>query len=70
MEDLLLLVIRVLFWPFLWWRNHNQYSRLGTSPDEEETEQFWLRFALCGVILALSAALAVHLWHPDWRLPR
>ena len=50
MDDLIEWLIYILFLPYLWWHRHNQDSTLGTSADEEVTEQFWLKFAIGGVV--------------------
>ena len=66
MDDPLYLLIRVLLWPYLWWRGHNQSSRLGTSLDEEEAENFWLKFALWSVGLMTVVALVLRYRYPTW----
>ena len=60
MDDLIEWLIYILFWPYLWWHRHNQDSPLGTSREEDETEAFWLKFAIGGAVV-VGAAFA--LWY-------
>jgi hypothetical protein len=66
--DLLIRLLEVLFWPAQWWKEHNESSRLGTSPIEKEAEHFWLKVGLAGtLILVLIIAVAVAAgWWSAW----
>ena len=64
MDEFIDWVISALFWPYFWWRGHNQESTLGTSRDEEETENFWLKFAIFGTVVVLIV-IAVHHFYPQ-----
>ena len=58
--DVFIRLLEALFWPAQWWKEHNENSRLGTSPIEKEAERFWLKAGFVGVlILALIVVATV-----------
>ena len=52
--DVFIRLLEVLFWPAQWWSEHNENSRLGTSPIEKEAEHYWTRIALI-ILLVITA---------------
>ena len=58
--DVFIRLLEALFWPAQWWKEHNENSRLGTSPIEKEAERFWLKAGFVGaLILALIVVATV-----------
>jgi hypothetical protein len=56
--DLLVRLLEVLFWPAHWWKEHNENSRLGTSPIEKEAERFWLKAGVIGALILVLIGVA------------
>ena len=64
MEELLEICFDILLLPYYWWQHHNQSSTLGTCRDEEEAEEFWLKFTVIGGLFVAAGFLAWNFWHP------
>mgnify|MGYP001233302508 CR=1 FL=1 len=59
--DVFIRLLEVLFWPAQWWKEHNENSRIGTSPIEKEAEHCWTRIALI-ILLVITAIVTVGWW--------
>lgn len=59
MDDLLELLLRLLWWPFKAWKETSEDSYVGVSPHEEESMGFWRKFAITGTCLVAVAGAVV-----------
>jgi hypothetical protein len=54
MEYILDILIRLLFGPFMWWKNNNEESSLGQTEFNKSTVRFWKWFAILGFLLVTA----------------
>ncbi|MFT3992340.1 MAG: hypothetical protein QM680_13125 [Luteolibacter sp.] len=45
--DLIEILIRIVWFPYLAWKRSGEDSRIGTSPMDRETQEFWKG---CGIV--------------------
>lgn len=62
MEELLILLLWLITWPYRTWKESIENSRLGASPMELETLRFWKRIAIWVPIVTLLAFAAGAAW--------
>jgi hypothetical protein len=65
MIDILLALIELFWWPYEAWKHSTESSRIGVSPDEKKTLQFWyavgMTFTICAVVLMLIISVPLYL---------
>jgi hypothetical protein len=64
MDQLIGVLIEILWWPYEAWKRSLENSRMGASKYDQETLRFWKWVAIAGtgVLLLLGMALMLFLW--------